>query len=128
MTLLEVIKKLNTNEKCLNFIEKIRWPEGIICPRCSEEKITKILTRSKYECYKCKYQFNAIAGTILSKTYIPLSKWMLAIYLFCSYNGKIKPVEITRVLDLPYKTGWYLFNKIKENSKNFDFDQLAGLI
>jgi len=128
MTLLEIIKKLNTNEKCLNFIEKIRWLAGVICPRCGGQKIIRVPTRNKNECSICNYQFNAIAGTILSKTYIPLSKWMLDIYLFCSHNGKIKPAEITRVLDLPYKTGWYLLNKIKKNSKNLDFNQLAGLI
>lgn len=128
MTLLEVIRRLNTNEKCLKFIEKIRWPEGVRCPRCDGKKIFSIPARNKYECSECEYQYNAIAGTILAKTYIPLSKWMLAIYLFCSYSGRMRPAEIARVLDLPYKTGWHLHNKIKKSSKNFEFDQLAGLV
>jgi len=128
MTLLEIIKKLTTKEKCLKYIEKIRWPEGVICPRCGEHRVSIINTRDRFECYKCKYQFNAIAGTILSKTYIPLSKWILAIYLYCSHSGQIKPAELMRVLNLPYKTSWHLLNKLKKNSRNFDFKQLAGLI
>jgi len=128
MTLLEIIRKLNTNEKCLNFIAKIRWPSRVTCPRCEGQKVIRIYTRNKYECNKCNYQYNSIAGTIFSKTYIPLHKWMLAIYLYCSSNGKIRAAELARILSLPYKTCWHLLEKIRSNSKNFEFDQLAGLI
>lgn len=128
MTLLEVIKKLNTNLKCLKLIENIRWSGGVICPRCNGQKIITIRSRNKFECSFCKYQFNAIAGTIFSKTYVPLSKWMLAIHLFCSHEGEIKPAELSRILNLPYKTVWHLLDKIKENSKNYSFIQLAGLV
>jgi len=127
MTLLEVVKRLNTNKKSLIFMAKIRWPERVTCPRCNSEKIAHIHTRSKYECLRCKYQFNAIAGSIFSKTYVPLHKWIIAVYLFCTHSGKLKPAELSRTLDLPYKTAWHMVNKVKKNSKNYDFPNLAGL-
>lgn len=128
MTLLEVAKNLNTNSKCLAFIEKIRWPEGVTCPRCEEQKIHRLAVRRKFECSSCRYQFNATAGTALSKTYISLPKWMLAIYLFCSSSGKLRAVELVRVLDLPNKTAWQMVKKIQRESKNFEFEELAGIV
>ncbi|MBW1896368.1 MAG: transposase [Deltaproteobacteria bacterium] len=128
MTLLEVTKKLNTHKRCLKFIEQTRWPHGITCPRCEGEKIINVGTRDKYECSECRYQFNATAGTVLSKTYIPLPKWMVAIYLFCAHSGQTRAAELVRVLDLPYKTAWHLLNRIRRDGKNHDFDKLAGLV
>jgi transposase-like protein len=128
MTLLEVAKMLNTNEKCLKFIEKKRWPNEVSCPRCNSTKVVRVYSRNKFECNDCKYQYNAIAGTVLSKTYIPLSKWMIAIYLFCSSKGKLKSSEIAKSLNLPYKTAWSLLKKIKDNYKSLEFEKLAGLI
>lgn len=127
MTLLEVYKKLNTNRKCLDFIEKIRWQNGVICPRCHNQNLNRIQSRDKFECSNCKYQFNSIAGTVLSKTYIPLQKWILAIYLYCQQSGRLKPSELAKVLDLPYKTAWHLNQKIKKNSTNHEFNKLGGL-
>ncbi len=128
MTLLEVVKKLNRKSKCLKFIAQIRWTDGIMCPRCAHKVIHRITTRHKFECSNCRYQFNAIAGTPLSKTYIPLPKWMLAIYLFCSSEGKVRAAELVRVLDLPYKTAWHMHKKIQKESKNFEFEKLAGIV
>ena len=128
MTLLEIIRTLNTDSKCLDFIAKVRWPTQITCPRCGGEKISRLRIRNKLECSKCKYQYNATAGTAFSKTYIPLPKWMLALYLYCSSKGKVKSAELARTLDLPYKTAWNLRNRIRKNHSNFDFDRLAGLV
>jgi Mn-dependent DtxR family transcriptional regulator len=64
----------------------------------------------------------------LSKTYIPLPKWMLAIYLFCSSGDKVKASELARTLELPNKTAWQMLKKIQKESKNFEFEKLAGIV
>lgn len=128
MTLLDVVKRFYTNDKCLKYIENIRWSDSITCPRCNSDKISKIYTRNRYECSKCKYQYNATSGTILAKTYLPLSRWFLVIYLFCDSGGKISASEIARILRLPYKTAWFMHHKVKNASRNYDFEQLGGII
>ena len=64
----------------------------------------------------------------MSKSYIPLSKWLIAIYLFCTSRGNIASAELSRLLNLPYKTAWALHERIKKNHKGYNFNDLAGLI
>lgn len=128
MTLLEVIKTLNGKDRCLDFIEKLRWPDGVICPRCEGVKVHRLRARKKFECSNCHYQFSPTAGKAMSKTYLPLPKWMLAIYLYCAAEGQITPGELVKILEVPYKTAWHMLKKIRTESTNFDFGILAGMI
>ena len=43
MNLCEVYEKLGTSEQCLEYIEKMRWPDGIVrCTVCGNDKIVKV--------------------------------------------------------------------------------------
>ncbi len=127
MGLLEITKSLATEEECEKYLEKVRWPNGVVCPRCGAERISKIKTVKKFECSRCKYQFSVTAGTIFHKTYIPLTKWFIALYLICS-TKKVTVNQISKDLDLPYKTTWYMCKKIKRAMKNKDFSKLCGIV
>jgi len=39
MNLVELIKDFADENKCRAYIEKLRWPNGIECPRCKSEKV-----------------------------------------------------------------------------------------
>jgi transposase-like protein len=127
MGLLEITKSLGTEEECEKYLERMRWPNGVVCPRCGAERISKIKTVKKFECSRCKYQFSVTAGTIFHKTYIPLTKWFVALYLICS-TKKMTINQISRDLELPYKTTWYMCGKIKKAMKNKDFSKLCGIV
>ena len=34
MKLIDVTKQFNTEDKCLAYIEKVRWPNGVCCVHC----------------------------------------------------------------------------------------------
>jgi len=126
MTLLDIIKKFNTQENCMEFLVKIRWPTSITCPRCKNDTISKIQKRQKYQCLRCKYQFSATTQTIFHKTYIPLPKWFVAIYLICS--SEVSPRQLSRDLNLPYKTAWSMYHRIRNNMKSKNFAEFCGLV
>ena len=127
MRLLEITNKLATEEECEKYLEKIRWPNGVLCPRCGSRRISRIKTVKKFECSQCRYQFSVTAGTIFHKTYIPLTKWLIALYLLCT-TKKATVDQISRDLELPYKTTWYMCTKIKKAMKNKDFSKLCGIV
>src|SRR5882724_10963751 len=91
MNLIDVTKAFATDEQCLEYIEKMRWPSGVRCVTCGDNKISVIerQTESKnkrgklFQCLEptCKQQFSATAGTIFHDTHLPLTKWFLAIAL-----------------------------------------------
>ena len=41
MNLIDVTKSFGTEDQCLDFLEQMRWPEGVRCPVCGNDKIVK---------------------------------------------------------------------------------------
>ncbi len=109
------LNEIASEQACLSYLEKTRWPQGVRCPRCRGEKISKftaavskrskkyisrqtgeakdwkIPERALYECLDstCRYQFTAKTGTVFSDSHLPLQKWFLAIALITSAEGGI---------------------------------------
>src|SRR5262249_35896515 len=45
-------------ERCRAFLQSVRWPGGVECPRCDEsERLLWLEARDKWHCYSCRYQF-----------------------------------------------------------------------
>jgi len=62
-------------------LRDIRWPNGIICPRCNQSK--KIWKSGEdYLCRECSYHFSITSGTIFAKSHLTISQWIIAIGLF----------------------------------------------
>lgn len=127
MRLLQITKELATEEECEKYLESVRWPNGVVCPRCGESRVSRIDSVKKFECSQCRFQFSVKAGTIFHKTYIPLTKWFIALYLISS-TKRTRVSQISRDLELPYKTTWHMIDKIKKAVKNRDFSKLCGSV
>ncbi len=68
------------------YIEKLRWPNGPVCPHCGGVEPYRITAKpgSKtrdglYKCKACRKQFTVTVGTIFEDSHIPLNKWLMAI-------------------------------------------------
>ena len=69
-----LIQQFGSEEKCRAFMEALRWPDGIECPRCKSEKVSRIKARPQFDCDSCRYQFSATAGTVFHDSHLPLWK------------------------------------------------------
>ena len=47
-----------------DFLEKLRWPEGFVCPRCKHAKAWRMIRGRKLVCTECELQTSVTAGTI----------------------------------------------------------------
>jgi transposase-like protein len=112
----ELCRKYDTREKCCEFLEKLRWPEGLKCPRCSSDKVYRVSTRFKYQC-ECKYQFSVTSGTIFHRSHLPLQKWIVASLLIANAKKGISAKQLERDLNVTYKTAWYLAHRIRRAMK-----------
>ena len=114
-TLIRLIERFGSEEKCRAYLEGLRWPNGPECPRCGEfTTISRIASRSQFECDACRYQFSVTAGTLLHDSHLPLWKWFLAVYLMCESKKGISAKQVQRMLDVSYKTAWYLCHRIRD--------------
>ena len=108
----ELIEVFGDDAKCRRYIERLRWPREITCPRC-DKPATAIANRFQYDCDECHYQFSATSGTIFHDTHLPLTKWFLATYLLCESKKGMSACQIQRTLGISYKTAWYLCHRIR---------------
>src|SRR5271166_1743390 len=113
MSLLEMLNKFDTDEKCREILTKLRWPEGVTCPRCKERKVCYLESRKQFECTSCSYQFSVLTGTIFNDTHLPLEKWFAATLLLCEAKKGMSACQVQRTLGISYKTAWFLCHRIR---------------
>jgi hypothetical protein len=140
MNLIDVAKELATDEQCLAFLEKQRWPDGIVrCPTCGNDKISKITrkTASKnkraqvYQCLEptCKGQFSATNGSIFHDSHLPLHKWFMAIALIVDAKKGLSAKQLQAHLGIgSYKTAWYMCHRIRKAMVDSDPKPLTGTV
>ena len=120
-SIFEIVAKFNTEEKCIRHLERMRWPDGLRCPRCEGKRIIKFEAEGKtgkerhlYECTVCRYQYSVTVRTIFHDSHLPLVKWFLAIYLICSAKKGVSAAQLQRELEIgSYKTAWYMAHRIR---------------
>src|SRR5207245_5151311 len=128
--LTELISRYGDDQKCRNYLEHLRWKDGIRCPKCNGEKVSSILKRDQHNCdtESCRYQFSATSGTIFHDTHLPLTKWFLATYLLCESKKGISACQIQRSLGVSYKTAWYLCHRIRAAMLEVAPPKLGGTV
>lgn len=128
MNLPKLVERFGSEDKCRAYLEELRWPNGVECPRCQSKKISRLAERKQYECSECRYQFSVTAGTIMHDSHLPLWKWFLAIYLIVESKKGISAKQLQRMLDTSYKTAWYLHHRIRDAMGSGDERTLRGII
>jgi transposase-like protein len=128
MNLVELVQQFADDEKCRAYIEALRWPDGVKCPRCKGEKVYSILKRDQFVCDSCSYQFSATAGTIFHDSHLPLWKWFLAVYLMAESKKGMSANQLKRTLAVSYKTAWYLCHRIRKAIQEINPPKLSGTV
>ena len=128
--LLTLIDNYNTDAKCRELLERLRWPAGVACLRCGSLSVSELDNRNQYDCNDCRYRFSVTAGTIMHDSHLPLRKWFLAIYLMCESKKGISANQLKRTIGVAYKTAWYLSHRIREAMANDPFSgpTLFGIV
>lgn len=109
------------DDKAREALEAIRWPDGAYCPHCGnldQEKIAKGQGKAHraglYYCAACNGQFTVTVGTVMERSKIPLSKWLLAMHLMGASKKGMSALQLQRMLGVTYKTAWFLCHRIRE--------------
>src|ERR1700689_5742535 len=98
VNLCTLIEQFGSEDLCRAYLEALRWPDEIVCPRCDSDKISRIVKRNQFDCDACRYQFSPTAGTIFHDTHLPLWKWFLATYLLCESRKGMSANQMKRQL------------------------------
>jgi len=113
-------------------LERTLWPYGPVCPRCGVmgDRITKLQGKSTrpgvYKCKDCRKPFSVTVGTVMERSHIPLSKWLLAAQLMASSKKSMSAHQLHRMMDISYEGAWFLFHRLREAAAIIDGDRPLG--
>ena len=136
MNLIDVTKQFATPKSCNDFLQDMRWPDGVECAKCGSKRVSKYVkqagtrthknpttgavetkavpARILHVCLACKKQFSVTEGTIFNDTHLPLDKWFMAVALMVNARKGLSALQLARDLKTAYKTSWYLSHRIRK--------------
>lgn len=121
----ELAQAYGDETKARELLESWRWPHGPVCPHCGNagaKTLSKLKAQATsrrgvragvYFCGACRRQFTVTVGTVLERSHVPLSKWLLALSLLCSAKKSLSANQVHRMIGVTYKTAWFLCHRIR---------------
>jgi transposase-like protein len=100
-------------ERCRAYLEELRWPEGIQCPRCESRECGRIVARKKFYCRSCRYHFSVTAGTVFHNSHLPVWKWFLTVSVMLDSESGVPSNQLVRLLGGSYKTAWFAQHRVR---------------
>jgi transposase-like protein len=128
INLISLIDRFHDEDKCRRYLEGLRWPDGLECPRCGGKTISRIKTRHQLDCDSCRYRYSVTAGTIFHDSHLPLWKWFVAVYLIVESKKGISANQLKRTIGTTYKTAWYLSHRIRAALNEVDAQLLKEIV
>ncbi len=120
-------------DKAREALEAELWPNGPVCRHCGNsdpEKIAKMHGKSHrpglYFCNACQGQFTVTVGTVLERSKVPLTKWLMAAHMVNSGKNGVSAHEIHRTLGVTYKTAWFMMHRLREAMTERDNSPMGG--
>jgi transposase-like protein len=99
--------------RCRTYLEALRWPDGVRCPRCGSDETGRLEARRKFYCRPCRYQFSVTAGTVLHNSHLPLWKWFLTVSAMLESESGIPSNQLLQLLGGSYKTAWFVQHRVR---------------
>ena len=109
-----------TEELCIAAVERMRWPDGFVCPGCDHDDAHRLERRDLLQCALCRRQVSVTAGTIFDSTKLPLTVWFRAMYHLTSSKNGVSALELSRRLRVSWRTAWSLSHKLSDVMRQRD--------
>jgi len=126
--LLEFERWFASDQTCQEYLVKLRWPAGFVCPRCGGGQGWPT-RRQLLVCAQCQYQASVTAGTIFQDTRKPLMLWFRAMWWVTTQKNGASALGLQRELGLKtYWTAWTWLHKLRRAMVRPGRDRLGGTV
>jgi IS1 family transposase len=151
-TISEFDKQFGTDEDCKRFLTAMRWPDGVICPRCkSKDKVYALKARPFH--WVCKsglnsidslgqpvtcdnrngYRFSVITHTIFQDTKVKLNIWFKVGFLMLTSKKGMSALQVHRVIfgeesTHDYHTTWFMCMRWRSAMAGDMYQPLTGVV
>ena len=131
MSALKLARKFRSEQECLDFLIRKRWGSEPKCAYCGSSKVsvhTEANRTSRLQCSSCRKSFSVLVGTIFEASKLSLIKWFSAIAIMIEAKKGISAMQLSRHLDVNYRTAWSISHKIRKAMKENNLDAFGGVV
>jgi transposase-like protein len=110
------VARMSEDEARATF-RSIRWAatDGEpVCPECGCVACYEYASRPIFKCKGCLHQFSLTSGTIFASRKLPVRDYLLAIAIFVNGAKGHSALQLSRDLNVQYKTAFVLAHKMRE--------------
>ena len=126
-TLREFNAWFRDDEACLDYLIRLRWPAGFVCPFCRARGSWRMSKGRNLRCAGCRADISVTAGSVFADSRLPLTTWFAAAWHVCAQKPGVSALGLKRVLGLgSYETAWSLLHKLRRAMVRSGRDRLAG--
>jgi ISXO2-like transposase domain/Transposase zinc-ribbon domain len=124
----QLLRWFPDNAACLEYLGRLRWEDGFVCPACGGERFWRT-GAGLWMCRACQRRTSVTAGTIFHRTRTPMSTWFAAIWFVTSQKNGMSAQGLQRVLGFgSYETAWAWLHKLRRAMVRPDRDRLSGTV
>ena len=106
-----------TEAEARDLIERLRWPDGPVCPHCGSVNAARLGgqagEKGYHKCRDCRKKFTVRLGTIFEESPLPLRDWVYAVTRMAASKKGISAHQLHRELGVTYKTAWFMCHRIR---------------
>jgi transposase-like protein len=125
----EFLDWFGSEEACLTYLERLRWPQGFVCPGCGVAGQPYRSSRARLMCRSCERQSKVTAGTIFDKTRTALRVWLAAAWYLTNQKQGVSALGLQRVLGLgSYATAWTMLHRFRRAMVRPGRERLKGRV
>ena len=84
------------------------------CPKCGSVDLYDLPRRKMWRCKGCGWQFSVTSGTIFAARKLSIRNILAAIAIFTNGAKGISALQLSRDLDVQYKTAFVMAHKLRE--------------
>lgn len=122
----EFVAMFPDDKECARYIERLRWPDGFVCPACGARSEPWRASRGRRLCPVCREHVRVAAGTIFDKTRTPLTTWFEAAWHLTTAKNGLSAKTLERTLGTRYRVAWTMLQRFRVAMVRSDRTHLSG--
>ena len=104
LSLFELQALFPDEQAAVDYLAKILWPDGPVCPYCEKTRISPDKRKNYFRCKDCRKVFTIRVGTIFERSHIPLHKWLYAMYMVVTAQKGISSLQLSKEIGVTQKS------------------------
>lgn len=111
--LMEFVTMFPSEKACEDYLYKLRWPDGFVCPKCGAKTAGTMKGRRQWQCPR-GHQTSITAGTTMHRTKLPLRQWFFAAFMVGTQTPGVSALQFQKQIGLSrYETAFQLLHKLR---------------